>query len=664
MISTSGAQAFTTCPTPVASAPPPRAIKTASNDGTVSTSSRPMVAAPSQVSMSRLSSTSRMPSYRAMAAARSRAMSKSPSTSSNLASNARMRSSLAAGAKRDATTVTSSPRPRPDQARAWPRLPALAHTAARESLSASPLATTSVPRALKLRTGFAVSSLMLTVHPRSGSSASQRYSGVSRKIGSIARRAARIRAMSRRVSCTAQQRSAAGAVPSGVSARRPVPVPGAVLSYLSDRVFEELENPVRTEVSVVPAAGPRPETQEEILAATLAARDVRDIPAEDVSWVIVDSDGDRPAELAGLDGAELDELLAATPARPPCPSRPSEPPRLSRLGGPTGLAELGELAAAAPAGPCGSGPAGLVIEGAPSGRAGFAEGGVLDRLAPGLALAGFADDAHAGLAGLTDDELIGVLRAWRRQASWAQARELAAIAELARRRPADRTSAWPSAKFPAGVSEFAADEVALALTLTRRSAGAQLDLALALAARPGTAAMLEAGEIDLLKARVIIDGITGLAPGHAAAVEAAVLPEAPGMTSGQLRAAVAHAVLAADPDAARRNREEQLKDARVECWTDPAGTANLVGRSLPCAQTLAADQRLGQIARAWKKQLGAAWKYASPDGELPRPAAGTDLLRARAYLALLLGQPVDSPPADLLPGPATQPCGSHTGLGE
>jgi len=61
---------------------------------------------------------------------------------------------------------------------------------------------TSVPRALKLRTGLAVSSLMLTAHPRTGSSASQRYSGVPRKTGSITRRAARIRAVSRRVTCT------------------------------------------------------------------------------------------------------------------------------------------------------------------------------------------------------------------------------------------------------------------------------------------------------------------------------------------------------------------------------------------------------------------------------------------------------------------------------
>jgi hypothetical protein len=396
----------------------------------------------------------------------------------------------------------------------------------------------------------------------------------------------------------------------------------AVLSYPPDTVFEELEDTARIEVSIVSAAAPRPETQEEILAAVLAARDERDIPAEDDSWVIVDSDRDRPAELAGLDGVELDELLSAAP----------------------------------------SGLAGAAAGSGSAGGPGFAEGGVLDVLAPGVALAGCADDAHAGLAGLTDDELVGVLRAWARQESWAQARKLAAVAELARRRPAEDTPPASPGRFPASLSEFVAEEVALALTLTRCSAGAQLCLALELAARPAIAAALEAGQIDLPRTRVIIDGIAGLASGHAAAVEAAVLPEAPGMTSGQLRAAVARAVLAADPDAARRQREEDLKDARVECWTDPAGTANLAGRSLPCAETLAADQRLGQIARVWKKQLAAAWKQADPTGELPRPTAGADLLRARAYLALLLGQPVNTPPADLLPGPSLQPGDRHTGL--
>src|SRR5258708_31342828 len=46
---------------------------------------------------------------------------------------------------------------------------------------------------------------------------------------------------------------------------------------------------------------------------------------------------------------------------------------------------------------------------------GFAEGGVLDGLGPGPALAGFSQGAlDEGLGGLSDDELVGVLRAsWR-----------------------------------------------------------------------------------------------------------------------------------------------------------------------------------------------------------------------------------------------------------
>ena len=69
---------------------------------------------------------------------------------------------------------------------------------------------------------------------------------------------------------------------------------------------------------------------------------------------------------------------------------------------------------------------------------------------------------------------------------------------------------------------------------------------------------------------------------------------------------------------------------------------------------LAADKRLCTVAAWWKKQIRAAWKRADPNGELARPEHGTDLLRARAYLALLLGQPLDAPPADLLP-PAPDP---------
>ena len=58
---------------------------------------------------------------------------------------------------------------------------------------------------------------------------------------------------------------------------------------------------------------------------------------------------------------------------------------------------------------------------------------------PGPTLAGAADTAAGpdrGYAGVSDDELIGVLTAWQRTESWAAAGRLSAAAELARRRPA------------------------------------------------------------------------------------------------------------------------------------------------------------------------------------------------------------------------------------
>src|SRR5487761_1096157 len=124
--------------------------------------------------------------------------------------------------------------------------------------------------------------------------------------------------------------------------------------------------------------------------------------------------------------------------------------------------------------------------------AGFAQGGVLDELPAGPALAGFADEAyeHADDLGddLGDDSLIGLIRAHDRQASQLAARKLALVATLARRRPADRPPPAAPGEFPAELSEFVADEIAVALTLTRRGAENLLELALELDARPAIGA--------------------------------------------------------------------------------------------------------------------------------------------------------------------------------
>jgi hypothetical protein len=249
------------------------------------------------------------------------------------------------------------------------------------------------------------------------------------------------------------------------------------------------------------------------------------------------------------------------------------------------------------------------------------------------------DSWAAGLGRLSDDELIGVLRAARRLASWAAAMELDAVAGLWDRRTAEEDAG------DAGAALHADDEIAAALTLTRHAANQVLDLAVALRRLPATAAALTVGDIDLPRAKVIADEVTGLTSAHAAAVDRAIIGAAPGQTTGQLRAATHRAVLAADPSAADKRKEEALRQARVERWAEPAGTAALAGRDLPPAGVLAADANLTALA----KQLKAAG------------ATGTmDTLRAEIYLALLTGAPVTSLlPADHDRHPSTGSATSH-----
>jgi len=268
----------------------------------------------------------------------------------------------------------------------------------------------------------------------------------------------------------------------------------------------------------------------------------------------------------------------------------------------------------------------------PSGiGAGFAAGGLLEGLAPGPVLAGFAENMWADELGtLSDDALVGVLQAWRRLASWAAAGEIAAVAELDRRRRAE-----VAAGADPHLAEHVGDELAASLTLTTRSADALLDIARGLARLPLTRAALAAGQIDRTRALVISEAVSCLSDAHAAAVESAVIERAPGQTSGQLRAATQRAVLAVDPAAARRRREEARKDARVEVWDERCGTAALAGRDLPPADVLAADKRIDALAR----QLKAAGREES-----------LSELRAEVYLALLQGQPIAGCTPEELPG--------------
>ena len=268
--------------------------------------------------------------------------------------------------------------------------------------------------------------------------------------------------------------------------------------------------------------------------------------------------------------------------------------------------------------------------------AGFASKAPLDLALPGVALASFCAEATGDdgrCRGASDDELIGILRAWQRIESWGSPPRLAGTAQLSRRAPAPGGAPEGAAELPKAWGKFCPDELAVAMAISARAGDKKLALAYDLAGRlPGTARALLEGAINEYKAQIIAEATRTLDARGAAAVEALVLPGIETKTPGQIRAALARAVLTVDPAAARRRREQAEKDARVELWREDAGTAALCGRDLPPAEALAADQRITAYARELKA--------AGLDGTM-------DQLRARAFLDLALG--VDSRPRDSRP---------------
>jgi hypothetical protein len=117
------------------------------------------------------------------------------------------------------------------------------------------------------------------------------------------------------------------------------------------------------------------------------------------------------------------------------------------------------------------------------------------------------DSSVAAPGGLDDADLVEAMVAFDRVASWAAARQARVLAEFARRRPGDDRGAARS-DTPSVASEFAPDEVALALRLSRVTAGARLDQAVTLErVLPEVLTAWKQGVLDTTKVRVIVDGL-------------------------------------------------------------------------------------------------------------------------------------------------------------
>jgi hypothetical protein len=160
----------------------------------------------------------------------------------------------------------------------------------------------------------------------------------------------------------------------------------------------------------------------------------------------------------------------------------------------------------------------------------------------------------------------------------AEASRARSLAAFARSRPAtmfDRapgeqgaaSAASMAARPPAltDVSEWAVDEAAATLGISGRAASLLLVEAVTLVeGLPGTLAALSAGDISYSHARVMIE-VAGLVadPAKRAAVEAAVLPRAPGQTAPALRASAKRAVARIDAAAAADRLAKAVRDRHV-----------------------------------------------------------------------------------------------------
>lgn len=204
----------------------------------------------------------------------------------------------------------------------------------------------------------------------------------------------------------------------------------------------------------------------------------------------------------------------------------------------------------------------------------------------------------------SDDELIERIGGWERMAAWAQAQQLAEIAELTdRRRHADELERAAHAARggrgePGQLMEFVVDEIALATRITRVAASHKLDLAQELTCRlPAVFAALQTGEIDLNRARIITDGTRELEPELRTAVADKVLAKAPMQTPSTLRAVVARAVHVIDPGGVNDRHAADMTRRRVTLTPVQNGMSELWAL-LPADGAAAIMANLHRLAEA------------------------------------------------------------------
>ena len=281
----------------------------------------------------------------------------------------------------------------------------------------------------------------------------------------------------------------------------------------------------------------------------------------------------------------------------------------------------------------------------------FSQGAAADVLPPGPCLAALTEAAVPDLARLTDNELMGVLQATRRQVAREQFKQVLVTAEFARRRQ-DAFEDAARRGLPVGCRPggFPGEELAIELVTTRAEAGHRIDDALDLTSRlPRTLAGMAAGLIDQERAGWIALYTRSLTDEDAARADAVLAEAAPDLCPEQVARKAAALEKKLAPEAVRARREHARRSGqRVEARRELSGNASLSGREMDTVDVLASKAYLDAMAARLRRG-----GLVGPLGSL-RVLALADLTQGRNPLDRLSYANGSTPqlPAPVAPQPA------------
>ncbi len=215
---------------------------------------------------------------------------------------------------------------------------------------------------------------------------------------------------------------------------------------------------------------------------------------------------------------------------------------------------------------------------------GIAEG--LDGISPGPRLAAILSTID--VEHLSGQHAIIFIRAQNRQIAHDEARQYRALARVGDLYTQDGPE----------LLEFSSAEIGAALSWTRRRADNEMGVAAALMRFPSLHEALEDGSIDLPKVRTILRGVGHVEDEVARAAVGMVLPEAPGLTTGQIAAQLRELVIEADPEQAGKAYQEGVEARQVWSELAPDGTGTMISTGMEAHDLSAANRNINGMA--WK----------------------------------------------------------------